>query len=202
MSGATVTAQRTLLAQRLSISLSIAGISAIGISFSLVAFFGVGLWSTEKQATVPIPTQQERVVKLTDSLSQLNVSYRSASGEARAMVLRDMQVVADERLEHLTELASISPGFVEAHAISGSTRDGFPVEVQPLLEVQRTIEGTVQAQPARPSPLLLSPVGTFALRGDASTISSLQEGEFVRVTGILLGDTVLVQSVSESVLPE
>lgn len=194
------TTQQISLAERVSISVRIAVIAAIGIGFAAVIALGIGIMpAPESKQVARFLTQQERVLELTVKLTDLNGTHYRSTGDERTWVLRTMQEVADERFSHLKQLAGIDPQFVLENVVPTGKRIAFPVEVQPLVEVARTVEGVVgQGDPMEAAKTLATDSGeTLQFYGSAEMLAKLRLDSRVSGQGVAIGSIVVLESVTE-----
>ena len=165
--------------------------AAIGIVVVAVLMPGV---SAQTKKTQP------GALQLTNSLLSLNSRLKGADAVNRAMLLRRMQQVAQQRLLVMSNEMNSNPHNVLRTALANSLRAQMPPEVQPLLEQSVEVEGTLEVgyeeypQGAVLRYYLHRQSGRMELHFAANAPKHLLTGARIKVKGVQIGAAMAVAS--------
>jgi hypothetical protein len=148
------------------------------------------------------PTTEQGAKSATQRLLALGAEYRAASPDRQAVLLPALESAAQQRAAGITQLAVEDPGALLRIALPASLRQSLPLQIQPDLEEQTTVDGTLEVihsddftnRVATFNYYLVTPsgqrIGLRFAQGEPTQLS----GAVIRANGVRAGDQLALAS--------
>lgn len=141
-----------------------------------------------------------RAEKLSLDLPGMNASYRAATASEKSARLQAIIAAAAERRTLLASIIERNPGTVLRMALPSKVRSGMPAQVHAYLEQSQQLQGELEVRIEDHSDgkarqrHFLNVAGQKVALHFASVPPALQTGSMVKVRGVLVGDSMALET--------